>query len=126
MKIYITHSSNYDYKNELYIPLRSSELNKKYDIFLPHEADEFINTKEIIKNSDLVIAEVSFPATGEGIELGWANDANVKVICIYKEGTKVSGSLKVVSDTFITYSDANDMLDKLLDVLLTLNLSNTS
>ena len=28
------------------------------------------------KESDIIIAEVSYPATGMGIELGWANDAN--------------------------------------------------
>lgn len=121
MEIYVAHSNSFDFKNELYTPLRKSDLNTKYHIFLPHETDEFINTKEIIKKSDLVVAEVSYPATGLGIELGWANNANKMVVCIYKSGSNVSGSLKVVSNTFIEYSDASDMISKLSDAISQLN-----
>lgn len=117
MKIYVAHSSNFDFKNNLYVPLRKSILNTEHEIFLPHETDEFINTKEIIKNSDVVIAEVSYPATGEGIELGWANDANIKIICVYQKDSKISGSLKVVSETFISYSDTNELIEKLTSAL---------
>lgn len=119
MRIYIAHSSNFDYKKELYLPIRNSELNKTHEIFLPHETDEFIDSKKIIKKSDVVIAEVSYPATGEGIELGWANDAKVKVICIYQDGSKISGSLKIISDTFISYSNTTDMIEKLSATLST-------
>jgi len=64
MKIFISHSSSYNFKKELYIILRDSQLNKKYEIILPHESNEEIDTKEIIKNCNLMIAEVSFPSTG--------------------------------------------------------------
>lgn len=122
MKIYIAHSSGFDYKNELYAPLRESELNENHEIFLPHETDEFINTHEIIQNANLVVAEVSYPSTGEGIELGWAQDANVKIICIYKRGHKVSSSLREVSDTFVEYEDSKDMIRKLTSTLGTVQL----
>lgn len=118
MKIYVTHSRNFDFKNDLYSPLRNSELSSKYEIFLPYETEGFINSKELIKKSDLVVAEVSYPSTGEGIELGWANNTNVPIICIYKEGSKLSNSLKAVSETFIAYSDTNDMIRKLTATLL--------
>lgn len=116
MEIYIAHSNGFDFKNELYAPLRKSELNIKHHIFLPHETDEFVNTKEIIRKSDIIVAEVSYPATGVGIELGWANDANKRVICIYKTGCKVSKSLKVVCNTFIEYSNSSDIIAKLSEI----------
>jgi len=70
LEIYITHSRDFDYKTELYTPLRNSSLNSQHRFILPHETNEFINSKEIIQRSNLVIAEVSYPATGVGIELG--------------------------------------------------------
>src|SRR3990167_1351123 len=103
MKIYIAHSKDFDYKNELYAPLRDSRLNSQHEIFLPHETDQFINTKEIVEKSDMVIAEVSYPATGEGIELGWADSFRIPIVCLYKEGTKPSQSLKAVSETVVAY-----------------------
>ena len=87
MKIYIGHAKKLDFKKELYQPIRESQLNALHEIILPHEiheeASDFV-TRDIIKTCDVVIAEVSFPATGLGIELGWADSASVSIICIYK------------------------------------------
>lgn len=57
---------------ELYEPLWASSVNEQCEIFFPYESDETVNSKEKIKECDAVFAEVSFPATGLGIELGWA------------------------------------------------------
>ena len=71
MRIYISHSSKYDYINKIYNPIKNSDLVKTNTFFLPHEdKNKIVNTKDIISNYDLVIAEVSLPATGQGIELG--------------------------------------------------------
>jgi hypothetical protein len=113
MKIYFCHSKNFDFKNELYSPIRSSLLNKKHEIIFPHETDKFINSKEIIKGCDLVIAEVSFQSTAMGIELGWANIMGKKIICVYKKGSKISQSLKTVSSVFLEYKNFKDLIDKL-------------
>jgi len=120
MKIYVTHSSGFDYQNELYQPLRKSELNKLHEITLPHEhtTDQF-NSKDYMKECNLILAEVSYPSTGQGIELGWANLYKVPIVCLYKEGTKPSGSLKVISNSFIEYENNQDMIQKLTDYLLT-------
>jgi len=47
-------------------------LFKNHEIILPHDKRNLIS-KDIIKKCNLFIAEVSFPSTGLGIELGWAN-----------------------------------------------------
>jgi hypothetical protein len=113
MKVYVAHSNNFDYKTRLYLPLRNSSLNSKHEFFLPHETDKFVNTKEIIKNSDVVIAEVSYPATSEGIELGWADSFGIPILCLYKEGTTPPASLKAVTNALVSYSDQADMLNKI-------------
>jgi nucleoside 2-deoxyribosyltransferase len=120
MKIFVAHSSYYDFLNELYIPLRSSTLNKEHEIFLPQEKGPAPVTLDIIKNSDLVVAEVSYPSTGQGIELGWANIFKVPIICISKEGTKISRSLSKITDNFLEYKDSDDMIKKLTQRLSSL------
>lgn len=115
MKIFISHSRAFDFVNEVYQPLRQATFFKDQELILPHETDTFINTKPIIKTVDLLIAEVSFPSTGQGIELGWANDANIPIIFIYKQGSNVSQSLFAVSETFLEYTTPDDMIQKLLE-----------
>lgn len=98
MKIFVSHSSGFDYENELYKPLRNSTINNNHEIFLPHEDGRDVLTKDVIKKSDVVIAEVSFPSTGQGIELGWANVFNVPIICVNQKNSKPSDSLKYLTE----------------------------
>lgn len=114
MKIYISHSSNYDYINEIYKPIIESNISKNNNFFFPHEnKDKVINTKEIISSYDLVIAEVSFPSTGQGIELGWANYAQTPILCIHKKGVAISSSLQFITNNIIEYENSKDMIEKI-------------
>ena len=117
MKIYISHSRDFDYLNQLYKPIRESDLNSKYEFFLSHEDNRSINTKDIIKNSNFILAEVSYPSTGQGIELGWAEILNVPILCIYKEDAKISDSLKYITKDFISYTDKENLIIKLVEYL---------
>lgn len=114
MNIYISHPTAFDFHTELYQPIRNSKLNSQHTIALPHEySDEQFDSKSFFKTCDLIVAEVSYPSTGQGIELGWANLLHVPIICLYKEDQKFSGALKVISDTFIEYENREDMIAKL-------------
>lgn len=119
MKIYIAHSRSFDFKKELYEPIRQSSLNNEHTFVLPHEtSDDPFNSKDYLKNEvDLMIAEVSKPATGLGIELGWADSCKVPIICIYRKGSKVSGSLKVVSKNFVEYSNSKELISGIEQML---------
>lgn len=91
MKIYISHSTQYDYINKIYKPIKDSNLSQENIFFLPHEDKNKIpNTKDIILDYDLVIAEVSLPSTGQGIELGWANYAKIPILCMHEKRAKAS------------------------------------
>lgn len=116
MKIYVSHSSEYDYKNKLYEPIKKSELIKSNYFFFPHE-QKIINSKEVISNSDLIIAEVSISSTGQGIEIGWANSAKIPILCIHEKGSKISSALKFVTDKFVEYESAEDMIIKINNYL---------
>ena len=113
MKIYVGHSNDWNYENELYNPILKSELNKKHDIILPHLNNRSFDTKKVIEEADLFIAEVSRPSLGLGIEIGRAEQIGKKILCIYKKCEKVSSSLKYVDASLIEYNDEKDMIDKI-------------
>lgn len=114
MNIYISHSSGYDYENEIYKPIKESELARAHHFFLPHEPENIdVDAKDELKQTDVLVAETSLPSTGQGIELGRANAASVPIICFYKAGARPSGSLRFVADKIIEYSDTHDLLAKL-------------
>lgn len=117
-RIYVAHSKKINYKDELYKVIRETNELKEFNIILPHEfTDDSSNSREFYRSIDLFIAEVSMTGTGLGIELGWVFDDNVPVYFIYKEGTKVSGSLKCISDNFYEYSDSDSLVKVLLEII---------
>jgi hypothetical protein len=118
MKIYVGHCRGYDYKNELYTPLRASRLNAEHEIILPHEhSDTPFNSKESMKNFDLMVAEVSYPATGLGIEMGWADAYHVPIIAIYQSGYKLSNSVKTTAQHFLEYANSEELVNGLEEII---------
>ena len=106
MNIYVAHSNKFDYIKKLYESVKNAKSLSIHNFFFSHdEVNKLVKTKEIIKNYDLVIAEVSLPATGLGIELGWADDSNTPILCIHEKGTKISLSLKFITNNFLEYDN---------------------
>lgn len=114
--IYIGHSRSFDYQKELYVPVRQLQFGSDIQIILPHENGAVgASTKELFQNGcDLFIAEVSYPATGLGMELGYADILHVPIVCLSKSGVKVSGSLSRLTDKFVEYTDSEDLKEKLM------------
>ncbi len=118
MKIYVVHSREYNYKKELYIPIRSSEKLREYEIILPHEESSVTsNTRDFYKDIDLIISECSYPSIGLGIELGWAFDDNIPVYCIHKRDIKISGSINAITQNIYDYSNVDEMLSIIENIL---------
>lgn len=70
MNIYISHCGTYDYENELYKPIKESDLAARHTFFLPHEPQNLdTDAKTELKHTDVLVAESSMPSTGQGIEL---------------------------------------------------------
>lgn len=114
MRIYVSHSRSFDFQKDLYDPLKNANLPVEF--IFPHEkSNSQTDSKELFENHecDYVLAEVSFPSTGQGIELGWANIFNIPVICFYKKDSKPSNSLKVITDKIIEYNDMKELVVKL-------------
>jgi hypothetical protein len=113
LKIYISHSSDFDYQTELYNPIKEASFYPNHEFFFPHDTNNVtVKSKDYIKNCDLVIAEVSRPSTGQGIELGWADSAGTRIFCIYREDRKPSSSVKFLTGNIMPYN--NDTLVKII------------
>lgn len=120
MNIYVSHLRRGEYEDEIYKPLLASKLMQKHSFIFPHSSSQKpFNTKELLqqKKCDLVLAEISYPATGQGIELGWASLLGVPVYCVYKKGVDVSGSARMIATQTIEYVDSADMIAQLEKLL---------
>lgn len=89
---------------------------KSVSFVFPH-AKKAVNSKNIIKGCSMLVADVSKPSHGVGIEIGWADSFGVPIILIYKKGSKVSSSLKFISRNQIEYRNFEDARAKLEGVL---------
>lgn len=118
MKILVAHASNFDYLNELYQPLKKSFLTQEHTFIFPKENENTeIETNSQIPNTDLLIAEVSYPSTGTGIEIGLVQAAHIPTIFLHKKGTTPTSSLKFIEGTIIEYIDSNDLVIKISDYI---------
>lgn len=114
MRIYFSHSRYFDFKTIIYEPIRQSALSQQHEIIFPHEtSDEPFNSKDLLPQCDAFLAEVSFPSTGLGIELGWADTMSLPIICFYQKEKTISPSCHKVTDRFIEYEDSADLIQKI-------------
>lgn len=114
MKIYVGHSTDLDYREKLYQPLKGSSLAQDQELVFPHESEEFFDSKSFLKQeADLMVAEVSKPSIGLGIEIGWAENFEVPLICLHRENVDPSSSLSAVAEKVENYEDQDEMITKL-------------
>ncbi|MCR4427755.1 MAG: nucleoside 2-deoxyribosyltransferase [Caldiserica bacterium] len=81
---------------------------------------EFVYERDTswIESSDVLIAEVSIPSTGIGYEIGYALSLKKKVLCLAREGVKVSAMIEGNKNlTFFRYRDPQEALGALEDFL---------
>lgn len=118
MKIYFAHSRDFNYEQDLYRPLRECSELPQSDLIFPHEPGyNNQQTREFYHDLNLMIAEVSYPATGMGIELGWAYDSKVPIVCIAARNAKTSSSLKCLTDQFYYYGDQTELVEVIKQIL---------
>lgn len=122
MKIYVGHSRDIDYINNLYNPIINSKIGKQENFTFPHLEEKTFNSQEIIEQSDLFIAEISAPSLGLGIEIGRAEIKGKKILCIYEQNSKIPSSLKYVNVDILSYKNKEDMVDKIEKYIATLSM----
>ncbi|MBI5530563.1 MAG: nucleoside 2-deoxyribosyltransferase [Candidatus Doudnabacteria bacterium] len=82
--------------------------------------DVYEKDVNLLKESDLVVAEVTTPSLGVGYELGLAESLGKKVLCLYrvKEGKKASamilGNKNFVCKEYAGLAEAYKLMDSFL------------
>ena len=116
MKIQLWHSKDFDFRSELYAPLKENFSDIQW--IFPHETDDtVVKSEETLKDVDIFLAEVRTAWTGLGIEIWFAHMYKKRIICIYKSGSQISSSLRYVSEEFIEYENEADMIEKLKEII---------
>ena len=102
MRVYLAHSTNFDYINNVYKPILNDPTLSKI-VTLPHMEKDFLHGRSYYEDFDLVIAECTHSSTGMGIELGFFYDSKVPIYCIYQGD--YSKSVEVVAKRIIEYDN---------------------
>ena len=118
MRIYVAHSSDIDYKKEVYEPLKRDGAFLEHELILPHDGNTSVsNSRNDYKTYDVVIAECSKPSFGVGIELGWFYDERKPIYCFIKSGLRPSGAVTSVAKEVIKYNNEQDFAEKVKSVI---------
>lgn len=112
--LYLGHAPRWNFQEHLYLPLVSSHFATDFELILSHQHSlEPANTKEMIRNANVMLAEVSYPSTGLGIEMGWAEEFDVPIIAFYQHGRSPTHCLKIVAHDLFAYGSSRDLIAKL-------------
>lgn len=71
---------------------------------------------QLLNDRDAVLAEVSQPSHGVGMEVWEAVKTDKHVVIMSKNGSKISDMILGVADAKIGYNDMNDLKEKLAGV----------
>ncbi len=82
-------------------------------------SDDWIYNRDMcwVRESDVVIAEVSTPSLGVGYEIGRAEDTNKRILCLYRDqqnkrlSAMISGNPNVKIARYETLEDAVNHID---------------
>jgi len=76
------------------------------------EEPRYIYERDVnwIRESDLLVAEVSTPSHGVGYEIGFALDLDKPVLCLYQKGVVVSKMITGNPHPLLTVMEYQDMI----------------
>ncbi len=109
-KIHVVHSTKIENWKKIYKILRETNFLRNQEIFLPHETKEVSNTKTMIKEADLIVAECTEITPGIAIELAWADAFAKDVIIFVKEDVEVNQYLKFFNFEIIRYFNESEIV----------------
>jgi nucleoside 2-deoxyribosyltransferase len=98
--------------------LAQSEVMENEHMLIPRDVYE--RDVNWIKNCDVLIAEVSVPSHGVGYEVAFALGAGKRVLCVYREGRRVSKMITGNPDPALTvtaYSSVDEAVSQMRSFL---------
>jgi len=112
MRIYVPHSDNIDYKNDLYKPIKDSYLNEEHTFILPKEVlgVDFNSSDFICYGCDLIIADISENQNGIGMKLSCAYVYGLPIFFICKKGSPITNSVDGIPCNLTEYSNPDELI----------------
>jgi hypothetical protein len=110
VRIYFSHATNSSFAAPVAEVLRAA---LKHEIIFPHQDSLApLEIRPLFQAGviDLVVAEVSCPSTGQGIELAWAAEANIPILCIYRNTTTPSRALEMIDARLMPYDACHEVV----------------
>ncbi|MBI2542942.1 MAG: nucleoside 2-deoxyribosyltransferase [Candidatus Aenigmarchaeota archaeon] len=93
------------------------------DLDLETRSKVYQRNWDVVHNAKLIIAEVTNPSIGTGIEIGWGLKLNKPVICLARKSADVTsmvmGPVHLGQIDFIRYENEEDALAQLKNLLET-------
>ena len=118
-----TSNDSIDVYNRIISWLDSS----KYEISSPldtmqfkgNDIERYDRAMKLLKDTKLIIAEMSNISTGQGMELQEAVNLNIPILVIAKYNSKISGLVKGCKNVkdIIYYEDIEDVKDRIIDFI---------
>jgi len=86
------------------------------------DPDEEIYKRDIhwLRASDVVVAEVSVPSLGVGYEIGKAEERGIRVLCLYRKGSRnrlsamIGGNRSITVKEYVEIDEALAFIDEFL------------
>lgn len=123
MNLLITGSvlNNSEDSLNTYSKLVEYYINKFENISSPIDTMEFNGSAQeryqramnLVAKADIIIADLSIPSTGQGMELQEAIRNNKKIIVIARNNSKVSGMIKSQLNKVIYYDSVSDIFNEI-------------
>lgn len=84
--------------------------------FKGNDVERYERAMNLLKDTKMIIAEMSSVSTGQGMELQEAVNLGIPILVVAKEGSKISGLVKGCKNVkdIIYYKEINDIKDKIL------------
>ena len=96
--------------NNIYSPLDTMQ-------FKGNDTERYDRAMELLRETKIIIAEMSVPSTGQGMELQEAVRLDIPIIVIAKSGSKVSGLIKGSGKikSILYYNNIEDIEKELIE-----------
>ncbi len=125
-KIFIAAPYTHNLDTDLLNTLEKILKKMKFEVIIPHRyvIDVGDRVKKAIEDnykrladSDIVLADVSEPSHGVGMEIMYAYQCRKEMIFIKKRGSKASKMVLIYTNRVVEYEDNADLAEKLAIIL---------
>ncbi|MBI4163505.1 MAG: hypothetical protein HY512_01465 [Candidatus Aenigmarchaeota archaeon] len=124
-KVFVAAPFTENFENDFLLKIESVLKQLNFDPIVPHKfvVDDGDGVKEsvardfdLLDKSDILLAEVSKPSHGVGMEIMYAHQKGKKIIFVKKKGTRVSSMAIMHAHEIIEYENQDDLEKKLLKI----------